>query len=227
MKKILVASIAAASLCGAPALAADMPTKAPVYKAAVSPLFSWTGFYAGLNGGYGWGRTGEAVQLDVPETNTRGWFFGGQVGYNHQFANYWLVGVQADIDWSRIRGQVIEVEAGIDEIYKANVSYFGTVRARVGVTQGRTLFYGTGGFAFGHNSVTAGIAPTFFSASENHTGWAGGGGVEIALSDKDSIVIEDVYIDLGTKNYDLGGPYGIQPIHVRFNTVRAAWNHHF
>jgi glutamate N-acetyltransferase/amino-acid N-acetyltransferase len=47
MKKILVASIAAAALCGAPAFAADTPVKEPVYKAAPAPLLNWTGFYIG------------------------------------------------------------------------------------------------------------------------------------------------------------------------------------
>ena len=45
MKKILLASVAAAAFCGAPAFAADMPIKAPVYKAAPAPIFNWTGFY--------------------------------------------------------------------------------------------------------------------------------------------------------------------------------------
>jgi outer membrane immunogenic protein len=50
MKKLLVVGIAAAAFCGAPAIAADMPVKA-------SPLFDWTGWYVGVNGGYSWGRS--------------------------------------------------------------------------------------------------------------------------------------------------------------------------
>ena len=48
-KKVLVAGIVAAVFCGAPALAADMPAKAPVYKAAA--LANWTGCYAEDVGG--------------------------------------------------------------------------------------------------------------------------------------------------------------------------------
>src|ERR1700733_5792101 len=57
MRKLLLATTALAVLVvGAPAFAADMA--APVYKAPppVAPMFSWTGFYVGLNGGYGWGH---------------------------------------------------------------------------------------------------------------------------------------------------------------------------
>ena len=49
---LLGAGIAAATLCGAPAFAADMPVKA-------EPLFNWTGWYICGNGGYSWGRVKE------------------------------------------------------------------------------------------------------------------------------------------------------------------------
>ena len=52
MKKFIVAGIAAAAFCGAPALAADMPVKAPY----AAPVFNWTGFYIGAHAGYAWGR---------------------------------------------------------------------------------------------------------------------------------------------------------------------------
>ena len=57
MKKFLVASVAAAALCGAPAFAADVPTKAPAYvgKGPVAAA-NWTGCYVGLNAGYATGR---------------------------------------------------------------------------------------------------------------------------------------------------------------------------
>jgi hypothetical protein len=46
MKKILAAGIAAAAFYGAPAIASDMPVRAPIYKAAApAPVFNWTGFY--------------------------------------------------------------------------------------------------------------------------------------------------------------------------------------
>jgi outer membrane immunogenic protein len=56
MRKLLLATTALAALVVTPALAADMA--APVYKAPPppAPIFSWTGFYIGLNGGYGWGH---------------------------------------------------------------------------------------------------------------------------------------------------------------------------
>ena len=58
MKKTLLVGIGLAAVATAPALAADLParmyTKAPAYVPA--PIYSWAGFYIGLNGGGG-GRT--------------------------------------------------------------------------------------------------------------------------------------------------------------------------
>ena len=52
MKKTLLAAVGLASLGIAPALAADLPArtyaKAP---AVVPPVYDWSGFYIGLNGG--------------------------------------------------------------------------------------------------------------------------------------------------------------------------------
>ena len=54
MHRTLLAA-AALAFSSSLALAADIPV--PVYKAPViAPVMSWTGFYAGLNGGYTWGH---------------------------------------------------------------------------------------------------------------------------------------------------------------------------
>ena len=58
MKRLLLGNVALLALTIGPATAADlkprpMYTKAPV----AAPVYSWTGFYLGLNGGYSWGRS--------------------------------------------------------------------------------------------------------------------------------------------------------------------------
>src|SRR5690242_12989603 len=52
MKKLTTSIVAVASLIGAPAFAADMAVKAP--PPAPAPVYSWTGWYVGLNAGGGW-----------------------------------------------------------------------------------------------------------------------------------------------------------------------------
>ena len=53
MKNRLLASVALSALLAGSAAAADMRVKAP----PPAPVFSWTGFYVGLNAGGAWGRS--------------------------------------------------------------------------------------------------------------------------------------------------------------------------
>lgn len=103
MKRIFLASTFALVI-GA-ANAADM---APVYrKAPLATADYWTGFYAGLNVGYGVG-VGDYVSVlplnigtfgaqgDVGRAAAPGFLGGGQVGFNWRMAPQWVVGVEAD-----------------------------------------------------------------------------------------------------------------------------------
>src|ERR1700742_4574190 len=60
MKKTLLTGVSLMSMAMTSAFAADLPARAPVYtKAPVfAPIYDWTGFYIGLNGG---GRRGPRV----------------------------------------------------------------------------------------------------------------------------------------------------------------------
>jgi outer membrane immunogenic protein len=115
MKRILVGSaVAVALLSASSAFAADLAarpyTKAPVM---VDPGYNWTGFYAGLNGGYSWGRANTditglspiAALIPVPalaafRQDVNGGVAGGQFGYNWQVGRTWVLGLEGDIQWS-------------------------------------------------------------------------------------------------------------------------------
>src|SRR4051812_32324553 len=115
MKRTLIlAAILAAS--AVPAIAADLPVKAP--PPIVAPIMTWTGFYAGFNGGYSWGEssrelnfvtaTGAAIippggVITSGGTDLEGGLFGGQIGYNWQTSN-WVWGFETDIQWANQRG---------------------------------------------------------------------------------------------------------------------------
>src|SRR5215218_6002110 len=106
MKKLLAASVALSGLLGSPVLAADLPAKAPVYKAAVAaPLFTWTGCYLGANVGGGWARKRivdqepepELIGVDGDRHNSSGVVGGGQIGCDYQMNN-WVFGIQGMFD---------------------------------------------------------------------------------------------------------------------------------
>jgi outer membrane immunogenic protein len=122
MKKLLLGSAVLAVVATAgTALAADLAVKAPVYKAPppVVEMWSWSGFYIGLNGGYSWGRSRTDVAffnsvLGIPivpgpgsvtsaDIKLNGGVFGGQAGYNWQAGSF-VAGIETDIQWSGQKG---------------------------------------------------------------------------------------------------------------------------
>jgi outer membrane immunogenic protein len=116
MKAILLAGIGllAFAATGTPASAADLPVKAPVYKAPPVLPYSWAGFYLGGNVGYSWGRShstltlsdatsGAVLSSNSANFNLDGVIGGGQIGYNWQ-SNNWVFGLEADIQASGEKG---------------------------------------------------------------------------------------------------------------------------
>src|SRR5437879_4204640 len=62
MKQFLLATGALMAFLVGPAMAADMPAKAPVYKAAPAIVgYDWGGFYVGGHVGGAWSANGAAV----------------------------------------------------------------------------------------------------------------------------------------------------------------------
>src|SRR3984893_9667789 len=123
LRRTLFASAGVMVPAGA-ALAAYLPSRAPppVYLPP-PPVFTWTGLYIGINAGYTWSSSNAvdtdgtpifanpafplgsssiaAALAEVGTTdlsvNPAGFIGGGQIGYNFQFSNSWVVGIEADI----------------------------------------------------------------------------------------------------------------------------------
>lgn len=240
MKKFLLATVALAAL-SAPAMAADLATKYPVKAVAVIPVFSWTGFYIGANAGYGGDKFtfdstdvysygyGESLSL-----NSSGFFAGGQVGYNYQFANSVVIGVETDLQWSGIEGKYSQSYYGYSEEFGASVDYFGTIRARLGYAFDRFLPYITGGAAYGKTKITDNYTNYYGvsnSSSSTNWGWTIGGGVEYAITNNWTFKTEYLYVDLGSTdlNDDLSGYsyYSNTSVDTKFHTVKAGVNYKF
>jgi outer membrane immunogenic protein len=100
--------LAAAVLASGSAAAADLtPRYAPVIRPApvYAAVYNWTGFYLGINGGGGWGRS----QWDgIDRFDVSGGLIGGTIGYNWQI-NQLVIGAEGDLDWSGIRGSTTAV----------------------------------------------------------------------------------------------------------------------
>ncbi|MFB9265048.1 outer membrane protein [Bradyrhizobium erythrophlei] len=156
----------------ASAEAADMAVKAP--PVVVAPAYSWTGFYAGLNGGYGWGDPSFSVAPDSQaaalfirshnvqggSVNVSGGVAGAQLGYNWQMDPKWVAGLEADIDWANLTGtsSITTTAAFGDTInhrFGNSLDWFGTVRGRLGfLPTENLLIFATGGLAYGGTKVS-------------------------------------------------------------------------
>jgi outer membrane immunogenic protein len=217
----LVAAVGLGAALAQSASAADL-SMPPIYRGPPPAYFTWTGWYVALNGGGSWGQTNHTATVNAaglpPVTtnnfNTSGWLGGGTIGYNYQMGQ-WLVGAEADLDWSNIRGTfngtvpVAGVGAAAFSL-SSQLNWLDTTRVRVGWVWDHALFYGTAGAA-----VTAADTQTRF-------GWTAGAGVEYAFNNYLSAKVEYMYVNLGTQTQ-------INVDSVKFNTniVRAGVNLHF
>src|SRR3978361_1619505 len=112
MKKLLLSSVALLGLT-AGAFAADLPSRrvAPAPYVAV-PVFTWTGFYVGVNAGYGFSDNdrnngsyyGAGTTYYGNDSSRDGFVGGGQIGYNYQIGNF-VIGIEADAQYADLGGR--------------------------------------------------------------------------------------------------------------------------
>jgi outer membrane immunogenic protein len=206
MKKLIAYGVLAAALGCAPAIAADLP-KGPVYKAAPAPVFSWTGFYGGINGGYGWDPNyaleRPAGTFDIPLfLEPQGAFGGIQIGYNWHYARNWLIGIEADFQFSDISDTYLfQYPGGGDSFVTLSIKQFATIRGRFAYVQDRNLFYFTGGVAFANFDVNAFIDfdanDGLFDTNKWKTGYVVGVGYERAFAGNWTLKLEYLFMDFG------------------------------
>jgi outer membrane immunogenic protein len=216
---------------------------------------NWTGFYLGGNLGAGTGRD-RSVLTDTVSGNSElfnlapdGINGGVQAGYNWQAGN-WVYGLETDIHASAQEDNktcLLTCSAAASLAYDAKLPWFGTVRGRFGYSIGSTLFYATGGFAYGgvKTDITAsggGVPAQTIPLSQTRTGWTAGAGIETPFTflglfgPNWTTKTEYLYVDLGksTNGFTLvgapGGPGnapGVLTTEVHEHIFRTGLNYHF
>jgi outer membrane immunogenic protein len=211
-------SLAALMIAPIAAHAADLPRsyKAPAYVAPA--VANWTGFYVGLNAGYGFGKSD--WDFAGVSTDPKGFLGGVTLGYNFQ-TGLWLWGIEGDIDYSGMKGST-DCFGGTCE---TKTSWLGTARGRFGYAGWNNwLPYLTGGAAF---SDVKAITP-IGDASKTMIGWTAGAGVEYAMWSNWSVKAEYLYVDLGKFDCDTCfGPGISESVTFKANVVRAGVNYRF
>ena len=182
------------------ASAADLPR--PAYKAPIfspAPVYSWTGFYVGIHGGYGWNEFSSADPVAGDLTaEISGWLGGVQLGYNYQIGAF-VLGVEGEYSWSGIKQDTPDPLGlgGGNSSFKND--YFATAAARFGYAWDRTLVYGKVGAAWTRDKfdITDGVGG-FGNGTFDRTGFLLGAGVEYAFWNNFSAKIEYNYLHFGS-----------------------------
>lgn len=229
IRHVLLASTASMMLSTA-VYAADFIQPIVDSEVIFTQSFDWTGFYVGVNAGYGGGDAAHPFVLTVPDGGggfddaltgsaniTAGGFLGGvQAGFNYQMDQF-VFGIEADVQGSNIAGVVdvsvtdtmgfigapgdtLNISAG------TRLDWLATIRPRLGYAHDRFLVYVTGGLAYGATTSFVDVnvnggAPMFGGDARRNTwGWTAGAGLEYALTDNVSFKTEYLYTDLAAVN---------------------------
>ena len=214
-KPALVAAAAtvAAVAIAAPACATDLALRRQPLLPSGPPLapFDWSGFYAGVNGGAGFGETGFGVPAGAPAGRADtvairpdGAPAGTQIGFNRQLSP-WLyglpvvVGVEFSGDWAGLRataaGQAPMTTAAPGTV-TATLDDLETVTARFGIVVNNWLFYAKAGGATATVSLHAVSAGASFDQSNRAIGAALASGIEYGLTANLVIGVEYDFVRL-------------------------------
>ncbi|MER8571497.1 porin family protein [Mesorhizobium sp. M1338] len=199
-------------MCGS-AFAADIGADVPM----TAPGFDWTGYYAGLQAGYGWGQSDISGTEGAPFSITPdidGGFVGGHVAGLWQFDQA-VLGAEAELNYSSIDGTT---ESGLGSTFGTDIKWFGSVNAKAGYAVDRLLVYGIGGVAFA-GIETSQVAGPAFASTRTNIGWTLGAGVDYALTDKFVVGAQYRYYDFGSEHYDVAEPFNDRDQDVKLNTV--------
>ncbi len=167
------------------------------------------------------------------------WVGGAHAGYNWQ-NNSWVYGIETDISGMHLNSAMNT--ALTDGLTTANtnadVNWYGTLRGRLGWTQGPVLFYGSAGLAYGREALNSSMsmpsAPLSPSTSTSpvRSGWVAGGGVDYHWTPNVVVGVQYQYVDLGSvslaSSTTIAGPFTLAQsanAHAQFQvvTVGISW----
>jgi outer membrane immunogenic protein len=205
----------------APAAAADLPartyTKAPPF---VEPIYDWSGFYIGVNGGGGfshkcWDLTNNGIAAVIPSAsegchNASGGTAGGQIGYRWQ-TSAWVFGLEAQGNWADFRGDNVSLVFPTDR-NQSRIDAFGLFTGQVGYAWNNALVYLKGGAAVTDDRYRIFDVPSAaLTDTANETRWGGtvGVGFEYGFSPNLSVAFEYDHMFMGSRDVSFATPAGV------------------
>lgn len=225
-KRVLLAAplLLAATAAGA----ADLPRRSgPPQAVDYAPprAFAWGGFYAGVQGGYGFSAFQDSGGALVGSPS--GGLIGVTGGYNYMVTPQFLVGGEVDFAFSGVGDTQTPFFGAVARGEAEDVL---TVRGRAGYALiDRALVYGTAGFAASKNTIGFNtLFPLPFSGYQSsfEPGWALGAGLEYLVTQNLSAKAEYLFTSTGSGRYFDVSPYALES-GVNMSSIKGGLNFHF
>lgn len=216
MRAVLMAGLASGALI-APAMAADLPLKAPTLMPMM--MSNWGGLYLGFNGGGGWADTTWSFPVNqflatAPgqgfSTDPSGGLIGGHIGYNWQ-NGVWVFGAEFTGDWADLRETRIGpvTPAFPADSFTTKLQDLETFTGRLGYAAGTWMFYGKGGLGTGSLAFSGISGPpvpnVVFSDTERMWGPTAGAGIEFMWTPNMIVGVEYDFTHLVNSSFNTSG----------------------
>jgi outer membrane immunogenic protein len=208
-ERSIVAAAAAMLTATGHVLAADLP--APTLPPTAPAIYSWTGVYVGVNGGWAdgiskWTNDCPACTASTPlpggttgSFSVSGYLAGGTLGANYQIGS-WVYGIEGDFDWTHLTGNSGSTCGGLSDAVppptgcETESEWLATLRGRVGYAFDNVLLYGTAGAAV--SRIKTGLIPPSTFDSSTEAGWTVGAGLEVGFAPNWTAKAEYLFIDM-------------------------------
>lgn len=202
----IAATLVTIPLATCSAVAADMPLM-PRKAVVETPL--WSGFYIGVHGGGGWGRSRLEdplfqISFDPVFLKSNGWLAGAQVGADWQFGNF-VIGGELAGSWGSIKGTNAPNPTSVLSGQSVDYRALATGTGRAGYAMGNLLGYAKGGVAWANIDYTNALAsPAPIEVNHGRTGLTAGAGLEWLVLSNLSARLEYDYVYFGAAAISLG-----------------------
>ena len=187
----------------------------------------WSGFYAGVQGGFAtgsaaipYGNTSGGPYTDTQDDAGQSGIFGGvHVGAQTQMDGV-VVGLEADVELSGVNG---DDGGDAGDINGLENNWQGSLRGRLGYAMDSVMVYGTAGLAYLDATATA----PGETDNVDFFGWTVGAGVEAMFTEDVSARVEYRYTDFGSSEAAFPGNGYYEDVNPRQHSVRFGVSYHF
>jgi outer membrane immunogenic protein len=182
----------------------------PVYTMApTAPAMDWTGFWLGAQVGYMFGDV-DIVSAPGGSFDTDGFYLAASAGFDYQFSNNVVLGGFVTAPVASFADGSTPVGVG----FNAEVQWAAVAGVRLGYAMDRFLPYVLAGVVVGEGE---GVSTTNVKASQTHTGFTVGAGLDYRIDENWTVGAYYAYTDMSDETYQF-----VAPARIGFDTHAVA-----